>query len=111
MSREEDILEAIINDESYDKTPQSRNEEILLSIINDTEYTKTPQSRIEELYLQLKEKIGPGPYPPIIKKVTGNPIVISDGADAPMVECKVTVEESQDLHGQDKPWTGGSREE
>ncbi len=56
-SRETQILSAIVNDEEYDKTPQSRNEEILTSILKEEEYTKTPQSREEELLLQLKEKI------------------------------------------------------
>ena len=48
------------------------------------------------------------PYPPIIKRVTGNPISFSDGADAPMIECKATIEAQQDLHGYSKPWVGGA---
>ena len=36
---------------------QSRNEDILESIINGTEYTAPPQSRIEDLLLQLKQTI------------------------------------------------------
>ena len=36
---------------------ESRNEAILESIINETEYTEEPQSRIEELLLELKVKI------------------------------------------------------
>ena len=35
--------------------PQSRNEAILESIVEGTEYTDPPQSRIEDLLLQVKE--------------------------------------------------------
>lgn len=41
----------------YEEPPQSRNEAILDSIINGTEYTDPPQSRIEDLLLQLKAAI------------------------------------------------------
>lgn len=40
--------------------PQSRNEEILQSIVDDTEYTKVPQSREEYLLLEIKDIIGQG---------------------------------------------------
>lgn len=137
QSREPEILKSIIDDTEYNKTPQSRNEEILLSILNDTEYTKTPQSREEELLLELKDKIGHditveplsvienGTYtapagtayspvevtitpPQLVKRVTGNPVEFSDGADAPLVRCVTEVQGSQDLHGYDKPWVGGA---
>lgn len=39
------------------QNPQSRNEAILQSIINDTEYTAPPQSRIEALLLELKGQL------------------------------------------------------
>ena len=114
-SRETELIEAIIenlddSETEYTKTPQSRNEEILVSILNETEYTKTPQSREEELLLELKEKIGGlvPPVPPVIKRVTGNPIEFEDGADAPLVKCVTAITGSQDLHGQDKPWVGGA---
>lgn len=54
------LLNAIINDESYDGEITSRNSAILKSIIDDTEYTEEPQSEIEELLLELKEKIEGG---------------------------------------------------
>ena len=44
----------------YTNPPQSRNEAILNSIIEDTEYTDPPQSRIEDLLLQVKEVIEEG---------------------------------------------------
>lgn len=137
QSREPEILKSIIDDTEYNKTPQSRNEEILLSILNDTEYTKTPQSREEELLLELKGKIGHGitveplsvtengtytaptgkayspvevtiTPPQIVKRVTGNPIEFTDGADAPLVKCTTAIQGNQDLHGYDKPWVGGA---
>lgn len=137
MSREPEILKSIIDDTEYNKTPQSRNEEILLSILNNTEYTKTPQSREEELLLELKDKIGHGitveplsvtengtytaptgkAYSPVevtitppqlVKRVTGNPIEFTDGADAPLVKCTTTIQGNQDLHGYSKPWVGGA---
>lgn len=40
--------------------PQSRNEEILQSIVDDTEYTKVPQSREEFLLLEIKDIIEHG---------------------------------------------------
>ena len=47
-------------------------------------------------------------HPPIIKRTTGNPIELTDAADAPLVECKTEIQGSQDLHGYDKPWVGGA---
>lgn len=40
--------------------PQSRNEEILQSIVDDAEYTKIPQSREEYLLLEIKDLIEQG---------------------------------------------------
>lgn len=54
MSRIEEILQAIIDETSYSKEPQSRIEEILLAIKNNTQYIKLPQSRIEEILLAIK---------------------------------------------------------
>ena len=48
------------------------------------------------------------PLPPVIKRVTGNPIELTDAADAPMVKCVTQITGSQDLHGYDKPWVGGA---
>lgn len=44
----------------------------------------------------------------VSKTAEGNPIEISDGASAPLVECVTQITGSQDLHGYDKPWVGGS---
>ena len=60
MSRIENQLEALINDEEYSETPQSRIEAILQSMIDDTEYDDIAYSRIEDLLLQWKEKGGGG---------------------------------------------------
>ena len=55
------------------------------------------------------KKLGGGsPFPPVIKRVTGNPVEFTDGADAPLVKCVTEIQGSQDLHGQDKPWVGGA---
>ena len=48
------------------------------------------------------------PDPTVTKTATGNPIEISDGADAPLVKCVTQITGSQDLHGYDKPWVGGA---
>lgn len=60
QSRNEALIEAIINETTYTDPPQSRNEAILKSILDETEYTKAPQSRMEDLLIQLKEYIEEG---------------------------------------------------
>ena len=55
-----------------------------------------------------KKLAGGGDYPAIIKRVTGNPVEFTDGASAPLIECKSEIQGSQDLHGYDKPWVGGA---
>ena len=55
-----------------------------------------------------KKLAGGGDYPAIIKRVTGNPVEFTDGADAPLIECKSEITGSQDLHGQTHPWVGGA---
>lgn len=54
MSRIEKILQAMIDETSYDKAPQSRIEAILLAIKNNTQYSHLPHSRIEEILLAIK---------------------------------------------------------
>lgn len=54
MSRVEKILQAMIDETSYDKAPQSRIEAILLAIKNNTQYSHLPHSRIEEILLAIK---------------------------------------------------------
>lgn len=60
QSRNEAIVEAIINETEYTDPPQSENEEILVSILNGTPYEKTPQSRFADLLIQLKDFIETG---------------------------------------------------
>lgn len=54
MSRIEKILQAMIDETSYDKAPQSRIEAILLAIKNNTQYSHLPHGRIEEILLAIK---------------------------------------------------------
>lgn len=58
------------NGVQYSNPPQSRNEAILESIVEGTEYTDPPQSRIEDLLLQIKEKGGTG------TEVEANPTLV-----------------------------------
>lgn len=44
----------------------------------------------------------------VTKTATGNPIELTDAANAPMVKCVTQITGSQDLHGQSAPWVGGS---
>jgi len=44
----------------------------------------------------------------VTKTASGNPIEITDGADAPLVKCVTAIQGNQDLHGYDKPWVGGA---
>lgn len=60
QSRNEAIVESIIEGTQYTDPPQSENEEILVSILNDTPYEKPPRSRFADLLLKLKEFIGGG---------------------------------------------------
>ena len=58
MSRNEELLRDIIEDEPNDLgEPQSRNEAILMSIIDDEPYSAPAQSRMEGLLIDLKVKI------------------------------------------------------
>lgn len=46
------------------------------------------------------KKLGGGsPFPPVIKRVTGNPIEFSDGADAPLVKCVTEIQGYQEGSG------------
>lgn len=60
QSRNEAIVEAIINETEYTDPPQSENEEILVSILNRTSYEKPPKSRFSDLLLKLKAFIEGG---------------------------------------------------
>lgn len=57
---------------------QSRNESILQSIIDGTQYTDPPQSRIEDLLLQVKEVIeeGGGGIEPLTETQVNNLIAL-----------------------------------
>jgi hypothetical protein len=41
-------------------------------------------------------------------EASGDLITIDDAMEAPLEECKVTLEPQQDLHGYDSPWVGGA---
>jgi len=41
-------------------------------------------------------------------EASGDLITIEDAMEAPLEECKVTLEPQQDLHGYDNPWAGGA---
>ena len=60
QSRNEAIVEAIIDGTEYTDPPQSENEEILVSILNETPYEKPPKSRFSDLLLKLKAFIEGG---------------------------------------------------
>lgn len=48
----------------------------------------------------LAKKLGGGsPFPPVIKRVTGNPIEFTDGADAPLVKCVTEIQGYQEGSG------------
>ena len=46
---------------------------------------------------------GGSPFPPVIKRVTGNPIEFSDGADAPLVKCVTAIQGYQEGTGTPSP--------
>jgi hypothetical protein len=46
---------------------------------------------------------GGSPFPPVIKRVTGNPIEFSDGADAPLVKCVTAITGYQSGSGTPSP--------
>ncbi|MBQ1296571.1 MAG: hypothetical protein IIY21_21175 [Clostridiales bacterium] len=46
--------------------------------------------------------------PDYTNTATGNPIELTDAADAPVVRLETEIQGSQDLHGYDKPWVGGA---
>ena len=60
QSRNEAIVEAIIEGTEYTDPPQSENEEILVSILNETPYEKPPTSRMSDLLLKVKDFISEG---------------------------------------------------
>lgn len=59
-SENAELLQAIIDGETYDGEATSRNAAILKSIIDKEEYTDDPQSEIEALLIQLKAVIEAG---------------------------------------------------
>lgn len=54
-SRNEELLEAILNGEAASIVPQSRNEELLLAALNGEAPSGTPQSRMEALLYAVAE--------------------------------------------------------
>lgn len=69
--------------------------------------TGTPTDTLETIDINgTVYEVGGGE--PVSKTVTGNPINITDAADAPIVSGTVEFEPIQDLHGYDHPWAGGN---
>jgi len=58
------ILEAIINESSFDGSSSSEIGDILLSILNNTSYDKEPESVIGQLLIKLKAKIAGESFEP-----------------------------------------------
>lgn len=58
------ILEAIINESSFDGSSSSEIGDILLSILNNTSYDKEPESVIGKLLIKLKAKIAGESFEP-----------------------------------------------
>ena len=100
-NRLETLLLAILNgDASTDMVPQNRLEQILIAKINGDEVEFEPQDRIEALLLEW--------IAGVMKTVSGNPIVVADAIAGNARGLVVEIEPSQDLHGYDYPWSGGS---
>lgn len=78
-----------------------------LEELTDTDIT-TPDDGDILVYDETDEVWKNQPQAVVAKTVSGNPITLTDAADAPMVECKATITPKQDLHGQDKPWPPGA---
>lgn len=55
-SRNEELLEALLNGEASDIVPRSRNEELLLASLNGEAPSGTPQSRMEAMLYAVAEK-------------------------------------------------------
>ena len=78
-----------------------------LEELTDTDIT-TPDDGDILVYDETDEAWKNQPQAVVAKTVSGNPITITDGADAPMTQCSVEIQGSQDLHGYSKPWVGGA---
>ena len=66
------ILEAIINESTFEGESRSNIADILLSILNNTSYDKEPRSAIAQLLLRLKAKIAGESFDPYTGETTGN---------------------------------------
>jgi len=78
-----------------------------LSDLNDVSFTTPTEGQILK-YDGDDWVNADAPDVDVTKTATGNPIEISDGADAPLVKCVTQITGLQDLHGYDKPWVGGA---
>lgn len=66
------IIDAIINQLSFEGESRSDVADILLSILNQTPYEKEPDSVIAELFIKLKAKIEGESFEPFDKSYVGN---------------------------------------
>ena len=85
---------------------KDKDKEVTVEPLNVTE-NGTYTAPTGKAYSPVTVNVGE-PFPPVIKRVTGNPIELTDAASAPLVKCVTEIQGSQDLHGYDKPWVGGA---
>ena len=84
------------------ETELSSIEDEIDAIIDDTTTASTSTWSSNKITEEIEDKSS------VTKTATGNPVELSDSASAPMVKCVSDITGSQDLHGYDKPWVGGS---
>ena len=85
MSRNEKLLEALLDGTTSDIEPKSRNEEYLLALLTGNKETPGPKSRIEAYFKALSEKgLGSGGNPLICE----NTSVVLSSVD---VSCVLSV--------------------
>ena len=74
---------------------------------NESSETTYSSEKIEERFSEQDTVIN-GKAPVIVELATGNPIVLTDGAEGlPVEDMDITFTPMQDLHGYDFPWPGG----
>ena len=92
-------------EESYAVGDYAIFENVLYRCLEDTTGNFDPSKwRMTNLATEVSTKGGAD----VTKTASGNPIEITDGANAPLVKCVTAIQGNQDLHGYDKPWVGGA---
>ena len=72
------------------------------NIIDDTTSSEDSTWSSNKITEEIEDKTS------VTKTATGNPVELSDSADAPLVKCVTAITGSQDLHGYNRPWVGGA---